>query len=246
MNRYSFWIRAAIQGFASPFIFRFALHPKKESSNVWVTLANLPRFFFFFLTLVASTVGNEAGNDLRKRLIPPSVSKNPSVHSFEPAGVSRPSTPTSPTSGLSSHFKDGRDLCVTSGQRWPLTRFLHEWKQRGMSSNLRPAESERFSSGGVAVFTLWLKEIKNIYLQGFRAGKWHPAFGRLEEPTERNPTNLKGSPDPAAHFAGVFLFFFFAQSPFLQIFIKARFSVKALSVAKNIIFTSPLKSNDES
>lgn len=68
-------------------------------------------FYFFFLTLVASTVGNEAGNDLRKRLIPPSVSKNPSVDSFEPAGVSRPTPP------LSSHFKDGRDLCVTSGQR---------------------------------------------------------------------------------------------------------------------------------
>lgn len=31
-------------------------------------------------------------------------------------------------------------LRVTSGQRWPLTRSLHEWKQRGMSSNLRPAE----------------------------------------------------------------------------------------------------------
>lgn len=99
----------------------------------------------------------------------------------------------------------------------------------------------------MAVFTLWLKEIKNIYLQGFRAGKWHPAFGRLEKPTERNPTNPKGLPDPAAHFAGVFLFlFFFAQSPSLQIFIKARFSVKALSVAKNIIFTSHLESNDES
>lgn len=35
-----------------------------------------------------------------------------------------------------------------------------------MSSNLRPAESERFSSRGVAVFTLWLKEIKKYILAG--------------------------------------------------------------------------------
>ncbi len=76
---------------------------------------------------------------------------------------------------------------LTSGLRWPLTRSLHEWKQRGMSSNLSPAE--RGFQVRPGVFPLWLGEEK--MLAGFPAGKWHPAFCRLKDPMERSYKSLR-------------------------------------------------------
>lgn len=71
--------------------------------------------------------------------------------------------------------------CVTSWLWWPLMRWLHEWKLRGMSSNLSPAE--RGFQG------LWLGGEK--IQTGFPAGKWHPTFCHLEDPTERSDKSLQ-------------------------------------------------------
>lgn len=149
INRYSFWNRAAIWGFASPFLF-LAL-PKKRSPQMSESLLQTFQYFFFSfftLTLVASTVGNEAGNDLRKRLIPPSVSKNPCVDSFEPGGVSRPSPhPTSPLAYPATSKTAGTcALHQGSGDHWRASYMSGNREECPLISGLQRARG--FQAGG--------------------------------------------------------------------------------------------------
>lgn len=244
INRYSFWIRAAIRGFASPFIFGFALPPTKESSNVWVTLANLagspppnPH------THTGRLHGGKWGWKWSEEVADSSLCLKKSLRGlfwtrwrFKAQHPHHPTPP--PAYPATSKTAETCALHQGSGDHWRASYKGGNREECPLISGLQRVRG--FQAGGWW-FLLWLKEIKNIYLQGFRAGKWPLVASRS---LQRETPQIQKVRLTWEHILRVF--FSLAQSPSLQIFIKARFSVKALSVAKNIIFTSHLESNDES
>lgn len=121
--------------------------PEWSYPHVWVTLSsiNLPGFFHLPLLDCSLTQWEMRLAMIWGRAGYLPLFQNPSVGPFELTRVQ---------GWLIQPLQRCWRLCVTSWLRWPLTRSLHEWKQRGMSSNLSPAE--RGFQVRPGVFPLWL------------------------------------------------------------------------------------------
>lgn len=140
----------------------------------WVThMCEPPGFCRFPSRLATDPVGNEAGNDLKKSWIPFLCFHNPSTAPFWTHQRPRPAYP--------GHFKDAGDRVLHhgSGDHWCADYMSGSWEKCPLISALQREAFKPCGWGGG-----WVKA-------EFPAGKRHPTFCRLVDPTERSDKSLQ-------------------------------------------------------